>query len=271
MAETAALMTTIQHPFVFRLLQTRRVEQLTPRMRRIVLAGPALAGFTSLGADDGARTYFPADPHDTSWAPTVSGNSLVFPDGVTPPPGREYTPRRYDPDAGELSLDILTHDVGPASTWAANAQPGHWLGVSGPRRSRPLSPDLDWLLLAGDETGLPAIGRRLEELPAGVRALVVVEVQDASEEQPLPTQADIELRWLHRDGVSDPSGLVADAVRALTLPDGVGFAWAAGEASSMRALRRHLLNERGLSPDVTRVTGYWKRGIANHDHHAPLE
>jgi NADPH-dependent ferric siderophore reductase len=240
-------------------------------MRRVTLEGDALEGFLSTAPDDGARMYFPADSLDTSWVPTVEGAGLIFPENVPRPPGREYTPRRYDPVAGELDIDFVIHGDGPSSAWAARAVPGHVVGISGPRRSRIVSDAIDWFLLAGDETALPSISRRLEELPAGTRAIAVLEVADAAEEQRINTRADVEIIWLHRDAAHPDPDLQARAVRELGFPSGTVFAWAAGEASSMRALRRHLLNERGIAPDWARITGYWKRAVENYDHHQPLD
>ena len=272
MTKTESPLTIVQHPFAFRLLQVQRAQRLTPGMRRVTLGGAALDGFRSDAPDDGARMYFPPDPTDTSWTPTVVEGKVVFPEGVAPLPGREYTPRRHDPVRGELDIDFVVHGGGPAGRWAAQVQPGHWVGLSGPRRSRLLTGPVDWYLLAGDESALPAISRRLEELPAGARAIAVIEVANATEEQAIDTRADLQLNWLHREGAGDDtSALLADAVRAHTFPDGAVFAWAAGEASSLRALRGHLLRERGLPAERVRTTGYWKRAIANWDHHQPLD
>lgn len=254
------------------MLEVKRVAQLSPHMRRITLTGAALADFRSDAADDGSRLYFPPDPHDSSWVPVVKGTTLVFPADSPRPPGREYTPRRYDPVAGELDFDFVVHSDGPASTWAAHAQPGHLLGQSGPRRSRLVVGAVDGYVLAGDETGLPAIARRLEELPAGMPVTVVVEVANAAEELPLPTAADLRLLWVHRDETGpNPTELLARTIRSLDLPAGNLFAWASGETGSITAVRRHLLRERELPSEWMRMTGYWKRAIANWDHHQPFD
>ena len=52
--------------------------------------------------------------------------------------------------------------------------------------------------------------------------------------------------------------LLTEAVRTLELPSGEGQAFVHGEASSVRALRRHLLVERGLPAVTLSVSGYWK-------------
>ncbi|HEX5909066.1 MAG TPA: siderophore-interacting protein, partial [Thermoleophilaceae bacterium] len=139
------------------------------------------------------------------------------------------------------------------------AEPGHELGYAGSRLHWiPGAPE-GWALLVGDETGLPALSAIAEGLPAGMRAIALVEVEDAGERQPIDSAADLDLRWLYRDGA--PAGettLLADAVRELELPDGPGRAWGGGEALAMRDVRRHLKDERGLPGQDTQILGYWK-------------
>ena len=131
-----------------------------------------------------------------------------------------------------------------------------------------LSDDFAWYLLAGDETALPSIARRLEELPPTARAIVIAEVAGEADELPLDTPAALELRWLHRgDAQPGTSDLLERAIRDLELPAGDGFAWVATEAECARRLRAHLRDERGMPKAWTRITGYWKRGPA--DHHDP--
>jgi NADPH-dependent ferric siderophore reductase len=262
----------IQHHYGFRLLELVRKEWLTPRMLRVTLGGPALAGFRTEGPDDDVRIFFPADPTDASWAPTVEGAALVFPDDQSKPPSREYTPRRFDATAGELDFDFVIHGDGPATAWATAAERGHLVGVGGPRRSRRVTGQVDWYLLAGDETALPSIGRRLEELPEGMPVIAVLEVGNAEDELPLATRAAVQLHWLHREDVApDDTGQLARTIAALDLPEGDGYVWAAGEATAIRAVRRHLVQERRIPDERMRVSGYWKRSIANYDHKQPLD
>src|SRR6202035_5881739 len=105
----------------------------------------------------------------------------------------------YDAAASTLTIDFVLHSEGPATAWAAQARPGAFLGVGGPRGSFVIPDDFDWYLFAGDETALPAIGRRLEELPASARVLVVAEIADKEEEQRLTSGAAVEVRWLYRN------------------------------------------------------------------------
>ena len=127
--------------------------------------------------------------------------------------------------------------------------------------------DFDWYLLAGDETAVPAIGRRLQELPAGTRVITVIEVADAAEEQKLDTRTRLEMHWLHRKGAEAGNHLLLQ--RALTefvLPPGEGYAWVAAEASAAKALRRYLVDQRGLPKDRVKAAAYWKQGaVAVHE------
>jgi NADPH-dependent ferric siderophore reductase len=263
---TRHAITRVRHQPRRRLLTVRRVERITPAMARITLGGD-LEGFHSGAYDDHVKVFFPLPGHD---APTIPepGPDGKPPEGVERSPGRDYTPRRYD--GNELVIDFALHDAGPATAWASQAKSGQQLSVGGPRGSFVVPDDFDWYLFVGDETALPAIGRRLEELRPGVRAIVVAAVSGPQEEQRLDSPARVETIWVHRplSRAEDPAPLM-DAVRAIALPSsGDGYAWAAGESQTAKLLRRHLLDERGLDKAWVKAAGYWKRGaVSIHETH----
>lgn len=249
-------------PVRFRVAQVQRVEQLTPRMKRIVVGGPDLEGFHTEAPDDHVKLAFPID--DASGAPRlvlpeIGPRGPVFPEGPRSPL-RDYTPRCFDADTLELTLDFVMHGLGgPAVTWASRAAPGDRLGIGGPRGSLIVSDAVERFVLVGDATALPAIARRLAELPAGKEARVIVAVADAEEEQELESRASVEVEWVHGE---DPAAVVR-AASALELPPAPFFAWIAGESGMMRAVRDALL-ERGAQRELMRASGYWKLGAADH-------
>ena len=253
----------VRHRPVLRLVEVARVEQLSPRMRRITFTGSALDGFVSLAADDHVKLFFPAPGQDRPVLPVPGEDGSS---GAARPIARDYTPRRFDSARRELVVEFVLHGDGPASSWASQATPGRWLGVGGPRGSRLIPDDCDTTLLAGDETALPAIARHLEEMPAGVRALVLIEVADAREERHLPTAANAAVTWLHRNGVpAGRSTLLDRALRDLMLPAGSIYAWLAAEFETAKRLRDYLVEEEGLARDQIRAAGYWRRGdVASH-------
>jgi len=145
----------VRHEVKRRRLTVDKITGITPKMLRITLTGAELAGFTSLGFDDHVKLFFPTE-------------STSEPEPTDGPPMRDYTPR-YDAGAGVLHIDFAIHDAGPATDWALRARVGDSLTIGGPRGSAIIPMEFDWYLFIGDETALPAIGRRLEELPAGSR------------------------------------------------------------------------------------------------------
>ncbi len=252
-------------PIRFRLLQVRRTTRVSPQMMRVTLGGEELAGFHSEGADDHVRLLFPEPGALKPVIPIVGPHGLSVPEGQKRPVARDYTPRRYDAAAGELDIDFVLHGTGPGATWASKARVGDFIAVGGPRGSFIVTNDFDWYLFAGDETALPAIGRRLEELPAGARAIAFIEVAGAAEEQRFDTRANVQVTWLHRNGAAPgTTDLLEKAIRGLEFPPGDFFAWAAGEATTLRPIRE-LFQQRVANKSWVRVNGYWKRGIADHD------
>jgi NADPH-dependent ferric siderophore reductase len=250
-----------------RLLQVREVSHLTPKMVRVVVGGEQLAGFVSAAYDDHVKVFFPHPGEDKPVLPTPTPNGPVYPEGAVKPVSRDYTPRHYDAAANTLTVDFVLHSEGPATTWAAQARPGQFLGVGGPRGSLVVPDDYDWYLFVGDEAAVPAIGRRLEELPAGARAIALIEVADAAEEQRLDTRTRLDLRWLHRQGATAGNHLLLQkALAEVTLPPGDGYVWVAAEASVAKALRRYLVDERHVPKDRIKAAAYWKQGaVAVHE------
>ena len=243
------------HPVRFRTLRVLRKARLAPHYARITLGGD-LTGFVSEGADDHVKLFFP-DPGARAMTPPTLVDGRPRLTAEQRARMRDFTPRRYDVAAGELVIDFALHEHGVASEWARRAAVGDVLGAGGPRGSFVVRYDFDWYLLVGDEAGLPAIGRRLEELPAGAEVFVVAQVEGPDEELELPGSPT--LRWIHR---SRGDSLV-DAVRALDLPGGDGFVFAGAENAEVRALREHVFDERGIPREHTRISAYWKRGAGN--------
>ncbi len=250
----------VRHVTKRRLLQVARVEQISPRMRRIVLTGEALAGFESAAADDHVKLIVPEPGQDRPVMPVMPGEG----GGGPGPTMRDYTPRHYDPARGELTIEFVIHDHGPASAWAAQAAPGQFVGIAGPRGSTLIAEDYAAYLLVGDETALPAIARRLEEARPGTRVHVLIEVADAAEERPLATQAEARITWVHRHGAAPGTGTaLVDALDAVLPAERDVHAWIACEIETARRLRSRLVDGHGLDRVQIKAAGYWRIGEAD--------
>lgn len=259
----------IRHELRFRTLQVQHSERINPHLVRITLTGDALPGFTSPGFDDHVKLFFPDPETGVLVLPQVGPAGPVYPEGGARPIARDYTPRHYDPAANTLQIDFALHEAGPATAWALQAKPGDALGVGGPRGSFILPTNFDTFLLIGDDTALPAISRRLAELPAGTNAIVIAEVEDASAEQRFSSAANVNIEWIHRRSAAtgETTGL-QDALRRTRLPTGDFHAWVACESLTAKALRTQLIQEHGARPQWTKASGYWRRGqSATHEEH----
>jgi NADPH-dependent ferric siderophore reductase len=260
------------HPLTLREVEVVRVVDLTPGMRRVTLAGAQLREFTaanglarpafdSSGFDDSIRLVFCYPGQTEPVLPLQTAKGLDLPRDPRPL-ARVYTVRRWDPDAGELDVDFVKHGIGVGTAWAYRTQPGDRIHFYGPSASRALPHDAGWLLVAGDDTALPAIARLLDELPDDASAQVFVEVADDAHRLELRALPHVEVTWVVRDGAKAGTTTtpLLDAVKSSEWKEGRPFAWLAGEHSAVRDLRRHLLEDRGLPKDDIEVTGYWRRG-----------
>jgi NADPH-dependent ferric siderophore reductase len=237
-----------------------RVDQLSPRLVRITFTGDDLATFAWNGPAAHIKLIFPEEGQTELPMPQ--------PDGPRSTRMRTYTPRRFDPAVPELDVEFVLHGDGPASNWAAQAQPGQVLILAGPGPNYQIDPDADWFLLAGDDAALPAIETILEALPAGARARVVLEVADEHEERTLSTAARLDITWLHRGAQPGQADIALEAaMRAIELPAGNGRIYVGCEAAAMRRIRKHLLDERGLDPATIVTRGYWKLGAVDYTDH----
>ena len=232
---------------------------VTPHMRRITLRGEDLARFDSHSSHI-ALLIPPAGIAVPEWPLPGRNGRMLWPPEPRRPTSRVYTIRNIDAAAGIMDVDFVLHgDEGIASAWAMRAQPGDIVGILGPVGRQ--IPEADWYVLACDETGIPAIARILEKLPAGVRGHAFIEVADAAEEQRLRCNAAIETKWLHRNGAeAGTTTLLQDSVRATAWPSGGRvFAWVGAEGATARALRSYLREERGLDRSQHLGVAYWNR------------
>ncbi|MGB3423988.1 MAG: siderophore-interacting protein [Castellaniella sp.] len=251
--EEKTVIQRVRHPFRARHVQLLARESVSPGFVRLTLGGPELHDFLSAGFDDHVKLILPQAGQEKPNLPVmVDGRPQVE---EPRPVMRDYTPLRFDPAGRTLQMDFALHGTGPAAEWARGAPIGQWLGLAGPRGSMLLPDNLQWHWLLGDETAVPAIERRLAELPPGTHAVVRVCLSDRADRRAWRSAADLDLQWVDS---------LAEAADALEIPQGPGFIWAAGEHRVMAALRKQLLAKPGADPRCMRIASYWKQGAAGH-------
>ena len=289
-----------------------RVQRLSPSFLRVTFTGPEMADFTSNGYDQRIKVLLPLPGRGILDCP--AGDDWYGAWRELPPgrrmPIRTYTVRATRPGLGEIDVDFVLHGAtGPASAWAEQAAVGDEVVLVGPNARFPgPTGGFEWhppanascLLIAGDETAVPAICAIVERLAEGRHARVLLEVPTAADALDLAAPSGVGITWLARR--STPGGPAAPRGRLLTaavvaavrelgdlltpsptgeladvdvdrgilweVPDTDGpaqtstgvYAWLAGEAGVVKGLRRHLVQDVGVDRRSVAFMGYWREG-----------
>lgn len=251
-------------------LTVLRREQLSPHMVRIVAGGPGFEAYVNNDfVDRYVKIAFPQpgiaypEPLDL-WTVRETMPREQWPHT------RTYTVRWVDEMAGELAIDFVIHgDDGLAGPWAAAAQPGDGLVITGPGGGYNPDPAADWYLFAGDESALPAISAVIESLPRHARGLAFLEVDNDADIQAIAAPDGVELRWLLRRGApAGTSEALVGAVRDAAWPEGRVQVFAHGERGYMKGLRNVFYAQRGLDRAQVSLSGYWAQGRVEDDFQA---
>lgn len=218
------------------------IEPISPHMKRVTFASPDLADFESPSHDDHVKIFFPVGAQDA------------------PPVARDFTPRHFDRGRRTLTIDFVLHDHGAASNWVRSASIGSTVEIAGPRGSMVVADDFDWYLLIGDESALPAIGRRVEELREGVPVTTVVALDDEADRQSFVTAADWRAHWVLRGATTaDEAAALIERVERMAPAAGDGFVWIAAETAVARAVRQFVIDTQQHPAEWVKASAYWTR------------
>lgn len=158
-------------------------------------------------------TFTGPDLHEWGWFGADQRIKVVLPGDIW----RTYTIRAARPELREVDVDFVSHGLtGPATRWLADAAVGDALGLIGPDATSDEEPggyawrpgDARTLLLAADETAVPAVAVILEGLPADATGHVFLEVPTSGDALPLHAPAGVQVNWLPRDGRAYGGALV---------------------------------------------------------------
>jgi len=245
-------------PVFFREISVLSSTRLLPHMQRVRFFGRELGRFAHGGLH--VRLLLPPAGRRAVW-PTMGADGLiVWPSGEDALTVRVYTIRALDAVSGWLDIDFVLHPGAetPAASFAQNARAGDIIGMIGPGGGD--VPEARNLLLAGDDTALPAIGRILEELPSSTSAEAIIEVDGPQDRIALAAGDNIAVRWLYRNGgEAGRAGLLPAALRERGPAADDLYVWAGCEFADFREIRGIVRKEWGLPRDRHLVTAYWRR------------
>jgi NADPH-dependent ferric siderophore reductase len=221
-------------PLVLDEVEVHRVERVSPSFVRLELAGPALAECGTAGPlyDQRMKLVLPARGGDLASFAEMDdswwGTWLKQPEDERGSM-RTYTIRDLvGSGAGtRVVVDIVVHEPvehsGPGNEWALRAKEGDRVVLLAPRRGHDFG-GIEWspgaasrLLLAGDETAVPAIRGILRDLPADATGAAFVEVPTADDiQRDLTVPGGVEVTWLPRGDAPRGASLHAAVVAWLT-------------------------------------------------------
>lgn len=256
-AHDASTARTRREPPPFRRVEVREIIDRSPRLRRVILSGPELAGFELDLPAASVRLLLPPSGSSSIVMPTWTGNQFELPTGDRAPI-RTFTPRHHDAKRDELTLDFVLHESGAASDWARHADAGDVVAISGPGRGYEIDIHASTYLLVGDETAIPAIDQLLEAIPTTTAVDVHIEVADPAARLELHDHPSATVQWHELPDGSEPGAAMFSAVESIErLPEAI---WIAGEAAAVQRLRKHLFDGRGVPRPAATIRGYWKLG-----------
>lgn len=301
-------------PFMVRV---KKILPLSPHFRRIIVTGEDLQCIGTDGYDQRIKVMLPLA--DGSWGDPDLFNANSVREGTwyeqwraLPAERRNifrtYTIRAAHPDLNEVTIDFVIHtNPGPAGAFAERARIGDELVIIGPNAaSEDSALGIDFhpgnsthLLLAGDETAVPAIGSILDSLLRDDwlgSGTILLEVPEEADFVKLPHVNGLEINWVARKDAAHGSTLL-ERISTVSLPDinpSTGqksvlpevdvdtellwevpetsneesentnnhYAWIAGEAATVRDMRRILVRQRNLDRAHIAFMGYWRQGKA---------
>ncbi|MFH5227194.1 siderophore-interacting protein [Antrihabitans spumae] len=255
-------------------------KQISPNFVRVTVGGEGLAQFAPMGFDQWFRFFFAREGQDELRLPTKASNlwyaQFLLMSKDSRPGVRNYTVRSFRAagegqfgDTAEIDIDFVTHgdaahgDLGIASAWASSVEAGNEVALLDEGLIYNPVDNVDWHLLAGDESALPAIVGILNSAPKDARIEAFIEIAHADDAQEIAGPDGANVHWIVRkDAHGRPGVEVVEAVKKATLPDGPCYAFLAGERELATGLRRHLVNERHVPKANVTFTGYWRLGKA---------
>lgn len=221
---------------------------ITPRLLRITFVGDNLQDFPKECASANCK--------------------LLVDDGTGSQVTRTYTIRGYrSSPRPELDIDFFIHDEpGPASAWASAAEIGAHIGLKGPSGPKLVNESGDWVLLAGDMSAMPALEANLARLNPGSKGIAVFEVVDPRDQHAVSAPDGIDIHWVINPNPSRPNTVLLDAITELSLPEGIGGVWVAGESKCIKELRRYFREVAGVPRSHLYASGYWQIGLSEDTH-----
>ncbi|WP_182349234.1 siderophore-interacting protein [Tomitella gaofuii] len=245
-------------------------QRLSKTFTRVTLGGGEVDRFRYMGFDQWFRLFIPVAEDSLSRLPakldTLAYMRYLTISKTTRPVLRNYTVSGYRADGPygpELDVDFVLHgqdepgSAGPAAAWSLTCSPGDAVAIYDEGVGFNPDPSLRSVVLAADESGLPAMGGVLSSLDPDVTGTAFIEVPDADDRRALQHPEGVDVQWIVRDSRVAPGKSVLAAACAAVPPAEPFYGWAVGEQSLASGLRRHWVRG-GVPKNDIMFCGYWR-------------
>lgn len=251
----------LQHELKLRALTVKKIEDLSPVYRKITFYADDLDRFKSASPDDHVKVFFPDPLTKKVSLPVIEPSGPKWPEDQPEPIMRDYTPIDLDPQNKTLSFIFFKHKDGIGSTWAQKAKTGDTLYIAGPRGSFVVPDKFDWYLIVSDESGLPSITRRLNELPQTSLIHIFLELDRPQDLFAFEKPPQAIIHNLYREGQTQPGQdiLFLKALKEFKFPEGQYFSWIKTESLCALKIKNYLIKEKMTNTNFIKASGYWKR------------
>lgn len=225
------------------------------RLRLVEAHAGEFAGFIAPGGGDHVRVI----------VGSADGGEVEFDDAGDPiGESRTETVVDHSVERGWIDLDVLVHgeagsELGVIGAWAARAPLGSPAVVLGPKGSVVMTDEPGHVVLAGDDSALPAVRRYLSMLGPSITGDVLLETSHDLEALGFEFARGVRVSILPPDRDRPSAALVA-ALEALPAPSNPRerFVFACGEQSIVAPVRA-LLGRWAIDVEQAVVKGYWRR------------
>ncbi|TNM59520.1 siderophore-interacting protein [Aliirhizobium smilacinae] len=224
--------------------------QLSPSIVRLVLSGAGLSDFATTNIpDEWIYLIFDrsGDDHGRKKRDRKS---------------RPYTVRQWEPETCRLTLDVVCHDAGPATTWAQTTAIGDAISFTAPFGKYGPADNVDWILLMSDLTGLPAVARIIEQHRCQIPVLANVEIAEDGDRRLVAQTCGDCVAWHKTFDRHAGRSCLVDIMQNMSRPHGCGYVWIAGEATAVAQCRRLCQDNWGIEKNQVTAVGYWIAGQA---------
>ena len=260
-----------------------RAERISPSFVRLTVGGDDLAGWRHLGFDQWFRLALPVAGDATRFDRLSDRfdtrgylRYLAMPK-ATRPAIRNYTVREFRPESREMDIEFVVHGgdasdaahphdhshpteaaEGIAAPWAVSLPVGARVALIDQGCGYRAVPGAQRVVLAGDESALPAVLGILRDLPRDTIGDAIIEIPDAADQQDAEAPEGVQVHWIVRAHGTKPGEAALASLRALPQWSGPVSAFVAGEQKLATGGRRHLVGERGVDKAAVDFCGYWR-------------